>query len=132
MKDQDLINNAIANPTYAQVAKVFKMYYPNMFMCTDAKVNPWYIAPFYEHHITPIQWKHLKGNIDLIVFIDTYFTPLFEQMQRNVCDSISQSDDLQFKKDALDTVILIGKLIDNLQDKNFKEALCKELKFYYM
>src|SRR5665647_1864097 len=100
----ELINAAILNPSYAQVAKVFKEYYPNSFMCTESKANPWFIAPFYEHNKRPIEWKHMKGHKDLIVFIDTYFTPLFEQMQRNVCDSINLSDDLQFKRDALDTV----------------------------
>ena len=129
MNDQNLINNAISNPGYAQIAKVFKVYYPNLFMCTDAKVNPWYIAPFYEHHKTPIQWKRMKGHKDLISFIDTYFTPLFEQMQINMYDSIT---DPYLKKDTLDTVMRIGELINNLQNKNFKEELCKELKFYYM
>ena len=121
MQDYELINN----PTYAQAAKVFKIYYPKLLICTNVKVDPWYMSQ-------SSQWKHIKGNKDLIVFIDTYFTPLFEQMQKNVCDSINESDDLEFKKDALNKVMLIGKLIDNLKDKSFKENLCKELKFYYM
>ena len=118
MDDQDLINDAIFNPTYAQIAKVFKAYYPNSFMFTDA----WFIAPFYEHNKKPIQWKRMKGNKDLIVFIDTYFTPLFEQMQRNFCENLNSRED----------AVVIVQLINNLQNKNFKQSLCKELEFYYI
>jgi hypothetical protein len=126
--NEELVNNTIINPTYAQVAKVFKLYYPNLFMCDVDKVNPWYIAPFRSKK--PIQWEHMKGNQDLILFIDMYFTPLFEQ--KNVYDSISETCDIEVKKNSLNRVLCIGQLIDNLQDINFKERLCEELKWYYM
>lgn len=126
MTDRDLIYDAMINPSCGQVAKLFKSYYPKLFVCVK---NQWYMAP--SRNSFTKEWKHLKGDYELIVFIDMYFIPLFEQMQKNYCDSINESTNLNYKEEILGVMLCLSQLIDNLNSKVYKEFLCKELKFYY-
>lgn len=120
-----LIDSAIISQGHIQIAKAFKACYPNKFVCTTVKNNPWYIND-------ETGWKHMSGNIELLLHINEKFIPVLEHVQTNLAAQISKSRDLNFKDKGELKLNFVGELIKKLSRYHFKQALCSELKIHYM
>jgi hypothetical protein len=121
----DLFDKAIRMPEHTQIARAFKACYPNIFKCINVRNNPWY-------YNNGIEWVHIKGNTDLIWYINEKFVPILEKKQSEICLEIIKNEDLELKYKYQNLITAIGKLIHKLSNQNFKVGLCKELKIYYM
>lgn len=117
-----LMNRAIGG-SHANLARAFKASYPNTFVCTNVKTNPWYINE-------EKGWRRMKGNKELITFIDENFTLKFKVMGGYDTSNISEKSEVEIKQHTV--IYPIDKLINKLSSKNFKETLCREIKIYYM
>lgn len=115
---------ALYEQEHTPVAIAFKACFPHTFVCRDYEKGRW--CYFSEHY-----WVNMSGHSKLVEYMIGPFKQKLEELRAEVTNKIAQSRDSQYKATHETTVELFTNLIKKINNKNFKDSLCGELKVHY-